>query len=195
MRNFYHRNHKIFLEMTMDNHLVNRKWSCYLEYCDSFGSNNHLVHFWSHLKLFSRKCLTGVQHFLYLLHFFLRRHFHLGAIVMLVNWYWQLHLKWTKTLYRTRPFNESWEVSIEHLRRVWHADRGRLLLRTPRPVPLGLAYLLLVETNLLHELIFPDYALRISLGTFSILLHDAKKISYVLFCDNCIALLVKDQER
>ena len=40
-----------------------------------------------------------------------------------------------------------WEVSIEHLRRVWHADRGRLLLRTPGPVPLGLAYVLLVETN------------------------------------------------
>ena len=38
-------------------------------------------------------------------------------------------------------------VSIEHLRRVWHADRGRLLLRTPGPVPLGLAYVLLVETN------------------------------------------------
>ena len=38
-------------------------------------------------------------------------------------------------------------VSIEHLRRVWHAERGRLLLRTPGPVPLGLAYVLLVETN------------------------------------------------
>ena len=38
-------------------------------------------------------------------------------------------------------------VSIEHLRRVWHADRGRLLRRTPGPVPLGLAYVLLVETN------------------------------------------------
>ena len=28
-----------------------------------------------------------------------------------------------------------------------HADRGRLLLRTPGPIPLGLAYVLLVETN------------------------------------------------
>ena len=37
--------------------------------------------------------------------------------------------------------------SIEHLRRVWHADRGPLLLRTPGPVPLGLAYVLLVDTN------------------------------------------------
>ena len=34
-----------------------------------------------------------------------------------------------------------------HLRRVWHADRGRLLLRTPGPVPLGLEYVQLVETN------------------------------------------------
>ena len=52
-----------------------------------------------------------------------------------------------QTLYRTRPFTEFWVVSIEHLRRVWHADRGRLLLRTPGPVLLGLAYVLLVETN------------------------------------------------
>ena len=38
-------------------------------------------------------------------------------------------------------------VSIKHLQRVWHANRGRLLLRTPGPVPFGLAYVLLVETN------------------------------------------------
>ena len=37
--------------------------------------------------------------------------------------------------YRTRPFTEVWEISTEHLWRVWHADRGRLLLRTPGPVP------------------------------------------------------------
>ena len=41
-----------------------------------------------------------------------------------------------QTLYRTQPFTEFLEVSIEHLRRLWHADRGRLLLRTPGPVPL-----------------------------------------------------------
>ena len=51
---------------------------------------------------------------------------------------------------------------------VYHFDRGRLLLRTPGPVPLGLACVLLVETELV--VILPDYALRISLGTFSILL-------------------------
>ena len=39
------------------------------------------------------------------------------------------------------------KVSMGHVQRVWHADRGRLLLRTPGPVPLGLAYVLLVETN------------------------------------------------
>ena len=42
-----------------------------------------------------------------------------------------------KKFNRIRPFTELWEVSIEHLRRVWHADWGRLLLRTPGPVPFG----------------------------------------------------------
>ena len=42
----------------------------------------------------------------------------------------------------------------------------------PVPSHLGLAYVLLVETNPIPKLIviFPDYALRISLGTFTILL-------------------------
>ena len=99
---------------------------------------------------------------------------------MLNNILWPDHIQWQplydQTLYRTRPFTECEEVSIEHLRRVWHADRGRLLLRTPGPVPLGLAYVLLVETNPFFELvvIFTDYALRITLGTFSILLHIEK---------------------
>ena len=70
---------------------------------------------------------------------------------MLNDILWPDHIQWQpptdQTLYRARPFTEFWVVSIEHLRRVWHADRGRLLLRTPGPVPLGLAYVLLVETN------------------------------------------------
>ena len=41
------------------------------------------------------------------------------------------HIQWQpptdQTLYRTRPFTEFWEVSIEPLRWVWHADRGYLL--------------------------------------------------------------------
>ena len=78
---------------------------------------------------------------------------------------WPDHIQWQpptdQTMYRTRPFTEYWEVSMEQLRRVWHADRGWLLLRTPGPVPFGLAYVLLVETNPFSELvvIFPDYAL------------------------------------
>ena len=70
---------------------------------------------------------------------------------MLNDILWPDHIQWQpptdQTLYRTRPLTEIWVVSIEHLRRVWHADRGRLLLRTPGPVPLGLAYVLRVETN------------------------------------------------
>ena len=58
-----------------------------------------------------------------------------------------------QTLYWTRPFTEFWVVFIEYLRRVWHANRGRLLLRTPGPVPLGLAYILLVETNRFPDLV------------------------------------------
>ena len=64
---------------------------------------------------------------------------------------WPDHIQWQpptdQTLYRTRPFTEFSVVSIEHLRRVWHVDRGRVLLRTPSPVPMGLAYVLLVQTN------------------------------------------------
>ena len=57
---------------------------------------------------------------------------------MLNDILWPDHIQWQpptdQTLYRTRPFTEFRVVSIEHLRRVWHADRGRLLLRTPGPV-------------------------------------------------------------
>ena len=42
---------------------------------------------------------------------------------------------------------------MEPLRRVWHADRGRSLLRTPGPVPLGLTCVLL-ETNPFPNLLF-----------------------------------------
>ena len=44
---------------------------------------------------------------------------------MLNDILWPDHIQWQpptdKTLYRTRPFTEFWEVSIKHLRRVWHA--------------------------------------------------------------------------
>ena len=77
---------------------------------------------------------------------------------MLNDILWPDHIQWQpptdQTLYRTLPFTEFWVVSIEYLRRVWHADRGRLLLRIPGPVPLGLAYVLLVETNSFPNLSF-----------------------------------------
>ena len=105
---------------------------------------------------------------------------------MLNDILWPDHMQWQpptdQSLYRTRPFTEFGEVSIEHLRRVWHADRGRILNRTPGPVLLGLAYVLLIETNPISELvaIFSDYTLRISLGTFSILLaKDKYNAAYV----------------
>ena len=89
--------HKIFLEILTDNYLSNRKWSCYLENCDSSGKTSHLIHFRSHLKLSSDKSLTDAQQFLHLNYFGWRRHFALDVIVLPVNWYWQLDLKWTST--------------------------------------------------------------------------------------------------
>ena len=99
---------------------------------------------------------------------------------MLNDILWPDHIQWQpptdQTLYRTRPFTEFWVVSIEHLRRVWHADRGRLLLRTPGPVSLGLAWHLCSTCwdQSFSELvvILPDYALRMSLGASSILLRE-----------------------
>ena len=73
--------------MSMGSHLVNRKWSCYLENWDSPGVNNHLVHFLSNLKLSSEKRLTDAQHFLYVVYSGLRRQFALDAMVFQVNYF------------------------------------------------------------------------------------------------------------
>ena len=77
---------------------------------------------------------------------------------MLNDILWPAHIQWQppidQSLYRPRPFPEFWVVSIEHLRRVWHADRGRLLLRTPGPAPFGLAYVQFVETDPFPNLSF-----------------------------------------
>ena len=69
--------------------------------------------------------------------------------------------------YWNRPFTESSEVSIEHLRRVGHADKGRSLVRTPGPVLFGTCICSTCCLNSFPGLvvIFPDYTLRISLGT------------------------------
>ena len=47
------------------------------------------------------------------------------------------------------------EVSIEHLQRVRHANRGRLLLRTPGPVPFGICKCSFVETTETSSYITP----------------------------------------
>ena len=62
---------------------------------------------------------------------------------------------------RNGPFIELWEVSIEHLRRVWHADRGHSYGHLV-PLHLGGTYVLRLETNPFPKLamIFSDYALR-----------------------------------
>ena len=90
------------------------------------------------------------------------------------------HIQWQPptdhTFYRTRPFTEFWEVSIEHMRRVWHADRGRYSSGhlVPSLWDLHMFYLMRPILFPNSSLIFPDYALRISLRTFSILPFNLK---------------------
>ena len=165
---------------------------------------------------------------------------------MLNDILWPDHIQWQpptdQTLYRTRPFTEFWVVSMEHLRRVWHADRGRLLpldtwsypiwdlhfvpsnrnhttylWRLPNMTfltkftltnwrgfnriyatgvtcqqgtltppdtwsrPFGTCICSTCWDQSFSELvvILPDYALRISLGNFSILLSDPKMYRYL----------------
>ena len=73
--------------------------------------------------------------------------------------------------YRTRSFTELREVSIGNLRRVRHAHRRRLLVRTPGPVPFGTCICSTCCDQFFSRtyVIFPDYAIRKPLGTFSIL--------------------------
>ena len=49
-------------------------------------------------------------------------------------------------------------ISIEHMQRVRHANRGRLLLRTPGPVPLlGLACVLMSRPISPELVLSPDF--------------------------------------
>ena len=75
------------------------------------------------------------------------------------------------TLIPCLTFTELRVVSIEHLRRVWHASRECLPFRTPGSVPLfgGLAYAPIVETSFPELVVsFLDFSPWIPLGTFSI---------------------------
>ena len=64
-------------------------------------------------------------------------------------WSWPYKRIWLFTLLR--------EVSIEHLQRVRHANRGRLLLRTPGPIPYGICKCSFVETTETESYITPVY--------------------------------------
>ena len=46
---------------------------------------------------------------------------------------------------------------MEHMQRVRHVNRGRLLLRTPGPVPVGICNCFLVETTDTQSYITPVY--------------------------------------
>ena len=76
------------------------------------------------------------------------------------------------TLIPSLTFTELRVVSMEHLQRVCHVNRERLLFLTPGSVPRfwTYAYVPIVETSF-HELVvsFPDFLPLIPLGTFSVL--------------------------
>ena len=57
------------------------------------------------------------------------------------------------------------EVSIDHLYRVWLANRGRLLLRTLSPVQI-LTFIVLMLRIFSPEFMLPDFEFQTSLGTF-----------------------------
>ena len=93
---------------------------------------------------------------------------------MLNDILWPDHMQWQhptdQTLFR-RPFTEFWVDSIEHLQRVWHADRGRLLLRAPGPVPLwDLHVFKCRDQSLLNLSCLRTFEFRTPLGTSLLLL-------------------------
>ena len=69
------------------------------------------------------------------------------------------------------PYLTFYPIAIEALRRMWHANRWLLLMRTPRPVLLWDFYVFLCWDKCLPNLsCFPTFEFRTSLGT-SILLR------------------------
>ena len=68
------------------------------------------------------------------------------------------------------PFSWLCKVFIEHMQRVRHANRGRLRLRTPGPVPLwDLQVLQCWDQSLLNLSCLLTFEFRTSLGTFLLL--------------------------
>ena len=85
-----------------------------------------------------------------------------------------LHQFWPFTnldLITEFDFVQLCEVSIEHLQRVCHANRGCLLLRTPGPVPhWDLHVFYCCDQSLLNLSCFQTFEFRTSLGTSILLL-------------------------
>ena len=76
---------------------------------------------------------------------------------------------WSGPYYQIWLFTELWGVSIDHLQRVRHANRGRLLLWTPGSVQFWDLQVFLWPIS--PELVlFPDFEFRSSFGT-SVLLQ------------------------
>ena len=85
--------------------------------------------------------------------------------------------------YQTRPVTKLWEVFIEDLQWVWHAHRGRLLLRPAVPVTFGTCICSTFWDQFYSRTcccFLPDFAFRTSLLTFPILPLNYKR-PYV-FC-------------
>ena len=110
----------------------------------------------------------------------------------ILNWsgitpfFWSYY--WSAPYYRIWLFTWLREVSIEHLQRVRHANRGRLLLRTPGPVPFwDLQVFLCWDQYLLNLSCFRRVEFRASLsssGFFFLLLTGYLNTSWSLFIPN-----------
>ena len=102
--------------------------------------------------------------------------------------------------YWSGPYNRIWlftllrEVSIEHMQRVRHANRGRLLLRTPGPVPLwDLQVFLCWDQWLLNLSCFRTFEFRKSLGTSVLPLYIDQIHVHVFMTQSDIAIPIQTE--
>ena len=96
---------------------------------------------------------------------------HLQCHPLLIRHYTNFLLYyWSGHFYRIWHFTKLREVPIEHLQPLRHANRGRLLLRTPGPVQLW-------DQSLLNLSCFRTFEFRTSLGTSFLLCLKAKRFT------------------
>ena len=128
----------------------------------SCGDKRNVMHYIAiEMRMIWKERLKSSMRKFYCRYGDLTKQYEVSLSQMLNDILWPDHIQWQpptdQTLYRTRPFTEFWVVSIEHLRWLWYADRGRLLLRTPGPVPFGICNCSLVETTDTQSYITPVY--------------------------------------